>query len=156
MSLIGCVLSCKDVIEFEAAYFKAFCASSIMSLVDSSPPPLRYQRSGVSWMILPFLAAGVSAIRAFSRTPSLLELSPPMARVRLITKRISGLISLTLSKLTSYPWRESSNFVSVGLNFKVWYKKEKRDWAPKAAIFPSLRRMARAFLSELSFLVATS
>ena len=90
MSLIGCVLSCKDVIEFKVAYFKAFCASSIMSLVDSSPPPLRYQRSGVSWMILPFLAAGVSAIRAFSRTPSLLELSPPMARVRLITKRISG------------------------------------------------------------------
>ena len=72
-----------------------------MSLVDSSPPPLRYQRSGVNWIILPFLAAGVSAMRAFSRTPSLLELSPPMARVRLMTKRMSGLISLTLSKLTS-------------------------------------------------------
>lgn len=110
------------------AYFKAFCMSSIMSFVDSSPPPLRYQRSGVSWIILPFLAAGVSAIRAFSRTPSLLELSPPMARVRLMTKRMSGLISLTLSKLTSCPWRESSNFVSVGLNFKVWYKKENEIW----------------------------
>ncbi len=87
MSLIGCVLSCKDVIEFKVAYFKAFCASSIMSFVDSRPPPLRYQRSGVSWIILPFLAAGVSEMRAFSRTPSLLELSPPMARVRLMTKR---------------------------------------------------------------------
>ena len=51
-----------------------------MSFVDSRPPPLRYQRSGVGWIILPFLAAGVSAIRAFSRTPSLLELSPPMAK----------------------------------------------------------------------------
>ena len=81
-----------------------------MSLVDSSPPPLRYQRSGVNWIILPFLAAGVSEMRAFSRTPSLLELSPPMARVRLMTKRMSGLISLTLSKL---------DFLSVARIFKL-------------------------------------
>ncbi len=141
------------------AYFKAFCMSSIMSFVDSSPPPLRYQRSGVSWIILPFLAAGVSAIRAFSRTPSLLELSPPMARVRLMTKRMSGLISLTLSKLTSCPWRESSNVVSVGLNFKVWYKKRETRFGTKGCHFSFIKEdrkglFVRAFIFSSDFLDA--
>ncbi len=41
-----------------------------------------------------------------------------------MTKRMSGLISLTLSKLTLSV--ASLQLASVGLNFKVWYKKETR------------------------------
>lgn len=141
------------------AYFKAFCMSSIMSFVDSSPPPLRYQRSGVSWIILPFLAAGVSAIRAFSRTPSLLELSPPMARVRLMTKRMSGLISLTLSKLTSCPWRESSKCCISWFEFQGLVQERETRFGTKGCHFSFIKEdrkglFVRAFIFSSDFLDA--